>query len=219
MSKKITLATVKRFIKAHGHALQIATLSRFDGMIDCVSACEDTSFSKIQAPAENRNTEHCLGISGAWFVFQSRDYFREYDEQGFVGIEVSNSCGRFVLAVPKGEQAPADPLAQIAEAVTHPAKQPRIVKQQIPLAMKPCNDSMPGGLVVQVYLRNVYGNTLVYPANVLGGQLAKFAGVKTFSLTQVGELRAMGITIEQVPDHLASELAKVTGGKFSVALQ
>lgn len=215
MSKKITLATVKRFIKAHGAELQIATLSHFDGMIDCVSACEDTSFSKVKAPPENRNTEHCLGIAGAWFVFQSRDYFREYDEQGFVGIEVSNSCGRFVLAVPKA----ADPLAQIAETVTHPAKQPRIVKQQIPLAMKPVNDSMPGGLVVQVYLRNVYGNTLIYPSNVLGGQLAKFAGVKTFTLTQVQELRAMGITIEQVPDHMASEIAKVTGGKFSAALQ
>ncbi|HVJ25029.1 MAG TPA: hypothetical protein VM756_13960 [Burkholderiales bacterium] len=105
---KITLATVKRFIKAHGANLQIATLSRFDGMIDCVSSCADTTFHPVKAPDLQGkpfvpvagSPDHYLGIAGAWFVYGSRDHFSEYNEGGMIGIEVSNCCGRFVLAVP-----------------------------------------------------------------------------------------------------------------------
>lgn len=107
MSPKITLATVKRFIKQHGAALQISTHSRFDGMTDGISNCADRSFHPVKPPefqgkpfrAAPGQPDHYLGIAGAWFVFQSRDYFSAYNEGGMVGIQVSNCCGRFVLAV------------------------------------------------------------------------------------------------------------------------
>lgn len=112
MAKKITLTTVKSFIRKNRAELHIAVLSQFDGMIDCVSACKDQSFKPIVAPPTKsgpfkvEGPDHQLGISGAWFVFQSRDYFTAYDENGFRGIEVSNSCGRFVLAVKRPLEIP-----------------------------------------------------------------------------------------------------------------
>jgi hypothetical protein len=107
MSPKITLATVKRFIKKHGAALQICKHSSFDGMTDGISMNPDRNFYPVKAPdfqgkpfrAAPGQPDHYLGIAGAWFVFQSRDYFRPYNEGGMVGIEVSNCCGRFILAV------------------------------------------------------------------------------------------------------------------------
>lgn len=209
MPKKITLTTVKSFVRKNREQLQIMKLSQFDGMIDAISNNPNPAFHPASAPDSTGKPfrsigrDPYMGIAGAWFVYGSRDHFREFNENGMVGIEVSNCCGRFVLAIP--EAAPVvDPVALIAETVTHPAKQPRIVKEQIPLAVKPVpKESMPAGLLVQVYLRNVYGNTLIYPSNVLAGQLVQFAGVKTFSPTQIQQLRAMGFIIEQLPDHQA----------------
>lgn len=96
-TKKITLATVKSFIKVNRKDLLINVKSSFDGMTDCVErvaggfvpAKDDT-----EMPLEN-----CLGIKGAWFVGQSRDYFSVYNEDSYTGIKVSNSCGSFILAV------------------------------------------------------------------------------------------------------------------------
>jgi len=97
-TKKITLATVKAFIRKHAAELHIHCLSDFDGMIDCVSAIPGSKMRPV-TPATT-NLECTLGIAGAWFVGSSRDYFSPYDQAGFVGIEVSNSCGNFVLAIP-----------------------------------------------------------------------------------------------------------------------
>ena len=54
--------------------------------------------------------------------------------------------------------------------------------------------------IVQVFFRTVYGNQLIYPACVVGEQLAAFAGVKTFNRGQIAALRAAGLTIETVAD-------------------
>ena len=95
--KKITLATVKSFIKNNQGNLQILTKSRFDGMIDGCANTGEVEFSPVRK-TEN-NDSHTLGIKGAWFVGSSRDYFTEYNENGFIGIEISNCCGHFTLAV------------------------------------------------------------------------------------------------------------------------
>jgi hypothetical protein len=94
---KITLATVKRFVKANRETLLISTRSHFDGMIDCVTGCADKSFSPVQAPEHNH--ENTLGIKGAWLVFGSRDRFSAFETDELTGIEVYNCCGHFVLAV------------------------------------------------------------------------------------------------------------------------
>lgn len=107
--KKITLATIKRFIEKNRAQLHISTRSRFDGMQDCVDSCRDQSFRPITAPNRDGKAfapspydrDNTLGIAGAWFVFESRDSFSLYEDRNFTGFEVYNCCGSFVLAVPK----------------------------------------------------------------------------------------------------------------------
>jgi hypothetical protein len=92
---KITKATFKSFIKKNEN-LHIRTFSEFDGMVDgCVAI--DTGFKPITM--SDRPHTNNLGIQGVWLVGQSRDYFREYNKDGYKGIEVSNCCGNFVIAV------------------------------------------------------------------------------------------------------------------------
>lgn len=95
MSKKITKATIKSFIRKYNDSLHIKKLSTFDGMVDCAMSV-DSEFLPIE------RTESCLnntlGIEGAWFV--GRDSYRVYSDGAYVGFEVYNCCGSFILAVP-----------------------------------------------------------------------------------------------------------------------
>jgi hypothetical protein len=97
MTKKITLATVKSFIRKTPD-LHIMVKGRFDGMVDCVMPVSD-QFEKAE------RTERCMvythGVEGAWFVGQSRDRFSPYEDERMVGISVYNCCGSFILATPK----------------------------------------------------------------------------------------------------------------------
>jgi hypothetical protein len=94
---KITKATLKSFVKNNITRLYIARLREFDGMVDGVVSVEDRGFAlvRLQAPYQ----ENTLGIHGVWLVGNSRDYFTEYDDGRFKGIEVSNCCGSFILGV------------------------------------------------------------------------------------------------------------------------
>jgi len=97
---KITRSTVKSFIKKNASTLHIKQVSTFDGMTDCVMPTGDVGFRKVVLGTSDRNPEYTLGIPGAWFVGNSRDYFTAYAKDGWKGIEVYNSCGSFILAVP-----------------------------------------------------------------------------------------------------------------------
>ena len=97
MSKKITLATVKSFIRKSNN-LHIKFLSSFDGMVDCVMPSEQNDFSPT-LPSD-RHHENTLGIHGAWFT-HGRNWFESYECERFKGIKVSNCCGSFILATPK----------------------------------------------------------------------------------------------------------------------
>lgn len=66
-------------------------------MTDGVEHSSDKRFQPIVQGASY--VENTLGIEGVWLVGSSRDYFRLYEFQGMVGIEVSNCCGSFILAV------------------------------------------------------------------------------------------------------------------------
>ena len=96
--KKITLATIKSFIKRNHGKLHIIVGSRFDGMIDCVSSNRDATIEKAQHVENDGNN---LGIAGAWFVKQSRDYFTPFENERFIGYEVYNCCGSFSLMIEK----------------------------------------------------------------------------------------------------------------------
>jgi len=95
--KKTTLSTIKSFIK-NTQDLHISVSSTFDGMQDCVTSCKDKSFMLAERNAGF--LENTMGIKGAWFVKGSRDYFSDYVDDKFVGYEISNCCGTFILAKP-----------------------------------------------------------------------------------------------------------------------
>lgn len=90
---KITLATVKKFIKQDG--LYMNLKRKFDGMID-----GERSYNEGFKPLERTDwhIDSTLGVKGAWFVGDSRDRFREYKDEQYEGINVYNSCGSFIIA-------------------------------------------------------------------------------------------------------------------------
>jgi hypothetical protein len=97
-TKKITLATVKSFIKKNNGQLFINVKSEFDGMVDgCVSKFDGF----VKAEQETKMIDATLGIKDAWFVRDSNDYFKPYETENLKGIEVMNSCSHFILAIVK----------------------------------------------------------------------------------------------------------------------
>jgi hypothetical protein len=96
--KKITLATVKSFIRKNPN-LYINCKSSFDGMVDCVMPNDNQGFEPIKP--SDRNSSNTLGIEGAWFVLGGGDRFYPHEDDNFEGIEVYNCCGSFILATRK----------------------------------------------------------------------------------------------------------------------
>ena len=97
---RITLATIKAFIRKNRENLYIDVKSTFDGMVDCVMPCGDGAFTKALTPDDGYNHQNKLGIQGAWFVLGGGDRFYPFEKDGFKGYEVYNCCGTFILAVP-----------------------------------------------------------------------------------------------------------------------
>jgi hypothetical protein len=102
-SKKITLSTVKSFIKKNRENLFINVKSSFDGMTDGVEQLHN-GFTKIKPDKTiSINSDYynsTQNIQGAWFVGSSRDYFTAYNSGNLTGFEISNFCGTFILAIP-----------------------------------------------------------------------------------------------------------------------
>lgn len=98
-TKRITLATIKSFIKKNEGKIYVKVKSSFSGYTDCVESIED-SF-KLAVKDENINIKYTLGLPGAWFVGSSRDYFEVYEDAQFLGFKVYNACGSFIIAIKK----------------------------------------------------------------------------------------------------------------------
>jgi len=96
---KITKATFKSFLKKNEGKLFIKNRSDFDAMTDCVSYDDTARFIPVELT--DKCPDHDLGIRGLWLVGQSRDYFTEYEDEQFKGIEVYNCCGTDIIAVLK----------------------------------------------------------------------------------------------------------------------
>lgn len=94
--KKITLATLKRFIKIHFNEgnLYVKQKSDFDGMTDCVQSVND-NFRKIESI--DFNQLHTFGIKGLWLVRHSDDSFYNYQTDEFAGFEIYNCCGSSLI--------------------------------------------------------------------------------------------------------------------------
>ena len=97
--KRITLSTIKSFIRRNEGKLMIRSVSAFDSMCDGVRFSEGDSFSPVIA--SDRCGSNNLGIQGAWFVLGSRDYFSSMETETHIGYHVYNCCGSFDLAIAK----------------------------------------------------------------------------------------------------------------------
>ena len=95
--KKITLATVKSFIRKNSDKLFIKVRGKFDAMTDGMEFYQNAGFS--QAEKTDSQIDHTMGVNGAWMVSGSRNYVDAYNEDGFTGYRISNCCALFILAV------------------------------------------------------------------------------------------------------------------------
>lgn len=98
-TKKITLATIKSFIKKNESKIYIEVKSSFSGMTDCVETIKDDF--KLAVKDVNINVKYTFGIPGAWFVGNSRDYFEAFENTNYTGFKVYNACGSFIIATNK----------------------------------------------------------------------------------------------------------------------
>ena len=64
-------------------------------------------------------------------------------------------------------------------------------------------------MVIEVSVKSVYGNTLIYPANENAKLLAQIAGTKTINNQALALAERMGFSIVTVPD---AALAKAVRG-------
>lgn len=96
---KVTKATFKSFIKKNEGKLFIRQKSSFDGMVDgCTSDCY-RGFK--QATPATDYEKHNVGYRGIWLVHGSGNYFRPYEDDKFMGIELYNCCGQSIVAIHK----------------------------------------------------------------------------------------------------------------------
>lgn len=102
MTKRFTKASFKKFIKENQNELFVKVESSFSGMTDAVESV-DSPFTLVNPNEINLNNEHTLGIKGLWLVGDSRDYFESYDQNGFHGYSVWNSCGESIICIRRAQ--------------------------------------------------------------------------------------------------------------------
>lgn len=100
-TKKITLATLKSFARRNAGNIFCITGSSFNGMVDMVESVE-SEWKPTEINLEKTNY-YRTGIQGIYTVGSSRDYFRLYEDDNFIGINVYNCCGDSTLAVKKSK--------------------------------------------------------------------------------------------------------------------
>ena len=91
MTKKITKATIKSFIKKNKENLLIKLVSEFDGMTDGVVNNKNAEYKKIVSSSSDINELFVLG----------RNYFEVIDNEKYYGYSISNCCGLFELVIEK----------------------------------------------------------------------------------------------------------------------
>lgn len=97
-TKKITLTTVKSFIKKNSENLFVKKESSFSGMSDMVETDINAEF-KPATKTEN-NLKCTLGIEGVW-VTGNWNLYNHFENEQFVGIEIYNCCGTSLIAIKK----------------------------------------------------------------------------------------------------------------------
>lgn len=95
---KITRATIKSFIKKNFSNLFIRNISDFDGMIDGMKYHNNAKFRK--AISTDRDEKYTFGIDGA-YILPSRNLFKAFENEEYIGFNVWNCCGEFDIVIKK----------------------------------------------------------------------------------------------------------------------
>ena len=95
MDKKVTLATLKAFVRRNEGRLLIKERSYFDGMIDGAAYIENPRF--VPAEPTTSHPRNTLGIAGAW-VLSSRNRISRSTEGDLTIFKIDNCWGSFELA-------------------------------------------------------------------------------------------------------------------------
>ncbi len=95
---KVTLATLKSFIRKNSTEILIQNLSSFNGQIDGIESSKDQNFYMAQFVKLN---SHNLGIKGVYMVGHSDDYITTIENDEYVGFHIDNCCGSFSLVIKK----------------------------------------------------------------------------------------------------------------------
>jgi hypothetical protein len=95
--KKITLSTIKAFVRKNKDNLYIKTKSKFDGMTDGVENYHDQSITKAEPLPEDRLSRHDLGYKGTHIVTSGRNWFESVNFDGYYGYEIYNCCGTYYV--------------------------------------------------------------------------------------------------------------------------
>lgn len=94
-SKKVTMATVKSFIRKNLNNLVVYSHSSFSGMTDGLESV-NKSF-KVDPKKYNKENKNSLGLDGIWFV-GGNDYIRVLPN----GYHIFNCCGSFDIVLEEG---------------------------------------------------------------------------------------------------------------------
>ena len=98
-TKKITMATLKSFLRKNKGKVYIQVKSTFNGMQDMVTPVDDNGFQIGEETI--KCTSNTLGLQGIWIVGNSRDRINKYEDDIFNGFYIYNCCGSFSVAVRK----------------------------------------------------------------------------------------------------------------------
>ena len=101
MTKKITKATFKSFIRKNEDKLMAKVKSSFDGMVDCVMPVNGEWKKAERSDWAERCKDNTLGFQQIWLVGQSRDYFNHYEDDKYIGIEWYNCTGSGIIGIEK----------------------------------------------------------------------------------------------------------------------
>ncbi len=96
MTKRITKATIKAFIKKNANQLYLQKKSSYDGMCDGWSDRAAHPFQRVSVGSGTHDKQ--LGIDGVWFT-TTGNLFQEYNDGVYVGYNVYNCCGEFNIAI------------------------------------------------------------------------------------------------------------------------
>jgi len=99
LSKKITAATVKAFAKRNSEKLYVKNESTFSGYSDMVEDIKNPVFLKTELTT--KHLYQTSGIHGVYMVGQSRDSFKLYEDEVYIGISIWNCCGDCILTIKK----------------------------------------------------------------------------------------------------------------------